>query len=194
MRGLSLAERAIMGTARVIAGRERRTWLDAMEAELLTLRSGRLDWALGSFVASVKDRVARDWIFALALTVLPSAALAAVPILSMLSVTIARATGLTTLQLMPVVALAPAPFAFLLGAVRPRLSPWLKGLAAFALYQAIPVIGFMLLFGAYVTVRWEANLSAIGLTPPLGLLSALLLWCAGSWLGSRWASARSKVA
>ncbi len=192
MSPLSLVEGAVMATARLIAGRQRRRWLDAMEAELRTLREGRLDWALGSLVASVKDRVARDWPLVVALGALPGAALVAIPPLSMLALTLSRITGLSTLQLMPLVALAPAPFAVVLGAVRPESSPWLKGAVAFALYQVAPAIALSLVFGTYIYVRWEANLSAWGLAQPFGLMATGVVWCAGSWLGARWARGRRR--
>lgn len=191
---LSATERAIMTLARLVAGRTRSDWLNAMEAELMMANDGRFDWALGTLVASAKDRAARDWPMWLALVALPGAALVAIPPLSMLAAALTRPTGLSVLQLMPLVALAPAPFAVALGAVHPQGSPWLKGLLAFALYQLVPAVAFSLLFGTYVTVRWEANLSATGLTPPLGLLSALAVWCGGGWLGAQWARDRENAA
>jgi hypothetical protein len=186
----SLAERTAMKLARFIAGPRRNEWLDAMEAELSLLSERRLDWALGSLVAAVKDRVARDWLPAVALVALPGTAVAAIPVLTMLAVAIGRATGFSQLQLMPLTTFSPLPFAILLGTIRPRASAILKGLLAFAAYQAIPAIGFSLLFGSYVSVRWEMNLSHYGLLPPSGLIATCLLWCAGSWLGARWARRR----
>jgi hypothetical protein len=190
MKRPSFPERAAMALARFIAGQERSGWLDAMEGELSLLSERRLDWALGSLVAAVKDRIARDWRYAMGLIALPCAAVAAIPVSFVLTVAIARATGLTQLQLMPLTALSPLPFAVLLGLMRPHASPVLKGLTAFVAFQAIPAIGLSLVFGNYVYVRWETNLSHYGLLPPSGLIATCALWCAGSWLGARWARRR----
>jgi hypothetical protein len=184
-RPAGLLERATLKLARFIAGPQRDHWLDAMERELEYLPARKFDWALGSLVASVKDRFARDWAFGLALIALPCSAIVAVPLLTMLSMAIGRATGLSDLQVILFPALAPLPFALLLGMLRPRSSVWAKGLAAFAAYQLIPAIGFSLLFGQYVYVRWEANLSHYGLLPPWGLALTGALWVAGCWLGAR---------
>jgi hypothetical protein len=75
-----LPERIAMALARIVAGPERKVWLDAMEAELDALPDRRFDWALGSLVAAVKDRGWRERGYALALILAPTAALAAIPI------------------------------------------------------------------------------------------------------------------
>lgn len=179
-----------MSIARFVAGPERSDWLDAIEAELDHLPARRLDWALGSLVAAVKDRAAREWSFALALVLGPTAALAAIPVIAIASASISGPTGLSTLQLMPLTVLSPLPFAIMLGAVRPRFSPLVAGALGFAAYQAIPAIALTVIMGRYAYFRWEANLSHYGLLPPSGLLATLALWCAGAWLGARWARRR----
>jgi hypothetical protein len=189
-----LAERAAIKLARIVAGPERRYWVDAMEGELDHLPSRRLDWALGSLVAATKDRAARERTYALALVALPTAALTTLAFLTVLRAMIARATGFGMMELMPLAALAPAPFAFALGVMRPHRWAWLSALAAFALYQAVPAIGFSIVWGTRVSARWEPNLTAIGLHPPFGLLTSLVLWFAGAWLGGRWARKRRKRA
>jgi hypothetical protein len=186
------AERTAIRLARIVAGPERRQWVDAIEAELDHLPARRLDWALGSLIAATKDRAARERTYALALVALPTAALATLAFLLVLRAMIARATGLGMMEIMPLAALAPAPFAFALGVMRPRRWAWLSALPAFALYQAVPAIGFSIIWGTRVSARWEPNLSAIGLPPPFGLLTALVLWCTGAWLGGLWARKRRK--
>ena len=183
-----------MWTARLVAGEDRRTWLDAMEAELEHMPARRVDWALGSLVAAIKDRIARDWTYAAALAALPTAALAAIPLMQLVSFALRSATGLSALQLTPLTTVSPLPFALLLGAVAHRRRPLLAGALAFAVYQAIPAIGFSLLFGTYVYVRWEMNLSFYGLLPPYGLALTAGLWIAGAWLGARWARNRRRTA
>jgi len=182
----SPVERLVMATARIIAGRGRGAWLDAMEAELHVLPAGgRLDWALGSLVASIKDRAAHDWPLALAVVALPATALAAVIPLSAFASVIARQTGTSTLALMPLVALAPLPFAVLLGTVRPRSSIWLKGVFGFLIYQAIPAVTLPLLIGLSAYPHWEANLGHYGLLPPSGLVGSLGMWLFGVWAGAQ---------
>jgi hypothetical protein len=126
----------------------------------------------------------------LALVVLPTAALAAIPIVTLASRGLGAMTGLSDLQLMPLMTLSPLPFAAALGALRPRRPAMVSGALGFAAYQVIPVVALSLLFGHYIYVRWEANLSHYGLLPPSGFLATLALWCAGAWLGARWARAR----
>ena len=47
-----------------------------------------------------------------------------------------------------------------------------------------------LLFGQYVYVRWEANLSQFGILPPAGFIGSLVMWCGGAWAGASGARRR----
>jgi len=179
-----LPERIAMTLARIVAGPERKVWLDAMEAELDALPDRRFDWALGSLVAAVKDRAWRERSYALALILAPTAALAAIPIAALALSQLAELTRPTVLQFTPIIALTPLPFAMALGALRPQRSALVSGALGFAAYLAIPAIALPLLFAPYVYVRWQATVSAYGL-PPSGLIGSLGLWCFGAWAGAK---------
>ena len=185
----SPAARWMIRLAHRIAGPGREEWVAAMAAE--TEAGGGNGWALGCLAAATKDRVARDWKFLFALGLVPALTIASIPVMTIATVALSRTTGLGQLQLMPVLALAPLPFAVLLGAMRPA-KPWLLGVLAFVIYQAIPAIGFRILFGTYVYVRWEANLSYYDLYPPFGLAVTFAAWLAGCYWGASWARARKR--
>jgi hypothetical protein len=182
-------ERLALRLARAIAGPDRRVWIDALEAELRELDRGRTDWVLGGLVAAIKDRAWRERGYALAVIAAPTAALASIPFASLLTSALADAAGLS-LALSPIVALSPLPFAVALGMVRPRRSAIISGTLGFTVYQALPAVTLPLLFGQYVYVRWEANLSAYGLLPPSGFIGSLGLWCFGAWAGASGARRR----
>jgi hypothetical protein len=191
MTRLSPAERVIMGLARAIAGRERRYWLDAMEAELVHLPARRFDWALGSLVAAVKDRAAREWKFAFALLGLSGAAILAAG-LSAIPVRIAAdLTNSSMLQWMPLMALAPLPFAYLLGRIRPAWSPLWLGTMAFLAYQIMPAIVWRALIGDGMSLLWGPNLWSWGVPHPFQVLIVLLVWLIGVWWGAKAARRRA---
>lgn len=163
----SLSERIALGLARFVAGPDRRRWLDAMDAELDHLSARRLDWALGTLVAAVKDRTARDWPRAVAILALPSAAMAGIPLVVQASSALARTTGLPHEQAMPLLALASLTLAQAIGATRTRGSG--GSVLTFA-GRALAAITLSLLFA---------------LLPPSALFGTIA-WCAGAWLGARW--------
>jgi hypothetical protein len=179
-----LPERIAMALARIVAGPERKVWLDAMEAELDALPDRRFDWALGSLVAAVKDRGWRERGYALALILAPTAALAAIPITALALSLLAELTSPTVLRFTSIIALTPLPFAMALGALRPQRSALVSGALGFAAYLAIPATALPLLFEPYVYVRWQATLSAYGL-PPSGFAGSLVMWCGGAWAGAQ---------
>ena len=179
-----LTERIVLSLTRLVAGRERRQWIDALEAELRHLEHGRTDWVLGGLVAAVKDRAWRERSYALALVLAPTAALAAVPITAIVLSLLAELTRPAVGQFTPIIALTPLPFAMALGALRPRRPALVSGALGFAAYLAIPAIALPLLFEPYVYVRWQATLSAYGL-PPSGLVGSFGLWWVGAWFGTR---------
>lgn len=176
----SLSERIALRLARFIAGPERSRWLDAMEAELDHLPARRLDWALGSLVAAVKDRFARDWPFGLALGVLPGFAVVAALLLSAVTFVALKAAGLPVVPAYLAQILAPLPFAYLLGRVRPVWPALWVGAAGFLAYQALPFIAWRLMIGSGVWFFWGPTLFPLGLPVPL----ALPVWLAGAWWGA----------
>lgn len=180
MNRLSLAERLLIGCARVIAGQERRHWLDALETELRHLPARRLDWALGSLVAAVKDRVGRDWPFGLAVGVLPGLAVAFTLVLSAVSFGGLKAVGLPTSLGYLAQAIAPLPFALLLGRVRPRWPALCVGAAGFLAYQGLPFIAWRLTVGSGSWFFWGPTLWPLGVPLPL----VLPVWLAGAWWGA----------
>jgi hypothetical protein len=120
------------------------------------------------------------------------AAFVATGLASVATAALAWTLEFPSLTLAPLVALAPLPFAVLLGAFRPQRSIVLKGALGFAAFQAIPAITLPLLFGQYVYVRWEANLSAYGMLPPSGFVGSFGLWCFGAWVGASRMRRRSR--
>jgi len=184
VRKAGLPERIAMTLARIVAGPERKVWLDAMEAELEALPDRRFDWALGSLVAAAKDRAWRERSYALALVLAPTAALAAIPIAALALSLLAELTSPAVLQFTQVIALTPLPFAMALGALRPQRPALVSGALGFAAYLAIPATAMPLLFEPYVYVRWQATLSAYGL-PPSGIVGSLGMWCFGAWAGAK---------
>lgn len=177
----SLAERFALGLARVVAGPERRPWLDAIESELDHLPARRLDWALGSLVAAVKDRLGRDWPFGLALGLLPGLAVVATVPLTTLSFVAIKAAGLPLALGYLAQIVAPAPFAWLLGRIRPAWPALWVGAAGFVAYQALPYIAWRALIGDGVYFFWGPTLYPLGVPVPL----VLPMWLLGAWWGAK---------
>jgi hypothetical protein len=173
-----------MGLARLVAGPERARWLDAMEAELDVLPARRLDWALGSLVAALKDRFARERLTLALFAVLPACAAAAVLPVTALAAIVFRATGLSMDLLGPV--LFPIPFlcAALLGAARPWQRPMVAGSLGFAVYQAGPS-AFMHFVSGSSFGFWAPNLGHYGIHPAISVAGTFGLWCLGTALGAR---------
>jgi hypothetical protein len=177
-----------MTLARFIAGDERRSWLDAMEAELAHLPERRLDWALGSLVASVKDRMARDWPFGLALGLLPGLAVVTAFFLTAATIPLLKLSGLSPSLALYLQVFAPLPFAYLLGRVRPIWPALWVGLAGFLVYQIMPALAWRTLIGPGMAFYWGPSLWPLGLPVPVALLTWLV--------GTRWGrtAARRRVA
>ena len=185
MTGPSRPERAIMGHARVNAGRDRRCWLDAMEAELDYLPARRIDWALGSLVAATKDRAAREWRFGIAMIALSGAALFAAVLSGVPLHMLADLTGVSDFRWTPLMALAPLPFAYLLGRIRPFWPPLWLGTAAFLVYQIGPVIVWCATIGSGMQFLWGPNMYSLGIPHPFQVPVVLLVWLAGTWWGAK---------
>jgi len=189
-RETTAVERLAVRLARAIAGPERRQWIDALEAELSHLDKGRADWALGGLVAAIRDRAWRERGYALAVIGAPTAALAFIPFAYLAASLLGDAIGIDAMPPAPLIALSPLPFAMALGMIRPHRPALVPGALGFVLYQAIPAIMLPLLFGQYVYVRWEANLSQFGILPPAGFIGSLVMWCGGAWAGASGARRR----
>jgi hypothetical protein len=177
-------ERTAISLARIVAGPERREWLDAIEAELSILPSRRLDWALGSLVAAVKDRAVRDR-HALALfAVVPACAAVAVLPVTALAAAAFGATGLSNDLLGPILLPIPFLFAMLFGAARRWRRPAVVGALGFAIYQAGPSAFFHFAWGNSFGF-WAPNLAQYGIHPAVSVAGTLALWCLGTALGAR---------
>ena len=191
MTTLSPTEHAVMATARLIAGRQRRVWLDAMEAELQTLETGRMDWALGSLVAALKDRVVREKLALGALAALPAMAAVAVLPVTAVSALLLRAVGGPMNLLGPVLVPIPVFFALLLGVARPWRHPALTGAFAFVLHQAGPALFFHFAWGNALAL-WGPNLAHYGIHPAVMMAGVLASWVLGTVAGARIAFKRRR--
>lgn len=183
-------ERIVIGLARLVAGPERRLWLDAMEAELAYLPAGRrLDWALGGLVAAIKDRAPRGALALALLAALPWLAAAAVgPAFELGKVVIRAVDGPIQLAL-PATNLLPLVFGILLGAVHRWRRPVAAGTVAFLLHQLGPALYWSIAWRP-VLVLTVADLGPLGIDDPTVMLpvmlgAALAFWCLGLWLGTR---------
>lgn len=184
-------ERTAISLARIVAGPERREWLDAMEAELSVLPSRRLDWALGSLVAAVKDRAVRDRLGFALLAVLPACAAVAVLLVTALAIATIHAAGLSTDLLGPILLPIPFLFAVLLGAARRWRHPAVAGALGFAIYQAGPSAFFHFAWGNSFGF-WAPNLWQYGVHPAVSVAGTLALWCLGTMCGARVSARRRR--
>lgn len=187
-----LAERIALRLARFVAGPARSHWLDAMEAELDHLPARRLDWALGSLVAAIKDRVAREKLALAALVVLPLAAAAAVLPVTALSAFVLRTAGLPFDGLGAVLVPIPLPFAVLLGAALRWRRPAVIGALAFAAWQAGPALFLHLAWGNGMAL-WGPNLASYGIHPAVPIAGTLALWCVGVCAGAALRNRRARM-
>jgi hypothetical protein len=159
-----------------------------VEAELDHLPARRLDWALGGLVAAVKDRAGRDWAFGLALGMLPGFAVVATFLLTALSIPAVEAAGLPHLFGYLAQIVAPAPFAWLLGRLRPTWPALWVGAAGFLAYQALPYTAWHAIVGPGMWFFWGPALFPLGVPLPL----VLPTWLIGAWLGGKAARGASR--
>jgi hypothetical protein len=177
--------RFLLRLARWIAGPERGEWIDAMKAEAESISGTSTLWALGCLWASVRDRLAREWRFLLAVPLigLGPLLLSVVLLFPMASL---WHQGVIPKWLIDHSALIEMlPFAVLLGRVRPGRPAYLAATCCFAIGVIVPIaVGWYLggepprtAFGPYST--WYMFRPAVGLT------IALAVWLSGAWLGTR---------
>lgn len=170
---------------RAIAGSERTEWFDAMatEARFTGNPSG---WAIGCLFASLKDRIAREGLFILAVLTFP--------ILAYL-LNLALFFPLSWLWLQKLIPgwvtigaalLAPLPFAIWLGRMRPGRPAYLASLISFPIAVFFPLALFWMEFGKSPFSWFGADSSWYMMTPLAGLSCALLVWFGGVWIGTGW--------
>lgn len=177
------ASRFLLRIARVIAGRERADWVDAMAAEA-DYTEETAGWAFGCLFASAKDRLRREGRFLLAVLAFPLGAY----LLEL--ATFYPVAWLLRHQLVPVWVLvgtgllSPLPFAFLLGRMRPGLPAYVGSLVSFPIAVFVPLILFWMEFGKSPFSWFGEDATWFMMSPAAGLACALLVWFAGVWLGS----------
>jgi len=178
--------RFLFQIACVIAGRRRRDWIDAMATEAVAIDGNSTGWAIGCLSAAIKDRLAREWQFVLAIPLLSIGA-----VLLSLALFYPMAWLFTHGWIAGWVfvssgLLSPLPFAFILGRMRPGRTAYLAALISFVLEVFIPLTIFWAMFGKSPFSWFSEDATWYMMTPAAGLSSALLVWLIGVWLGSRW--------
>jgi hypothetical protein len=171
--------------ARMIAGRDRREWVDAMEAEAASAGGESDLWAAGCLWAAIKDRFAREWRFVLAVLLLPIASYGVQLILFFPVVWLSQKLGLPRWTFIAVNAALPLALAFVLGRMRPGLGAYLALPLSFAIWVMAPLVVFWISFGDSPFSWFGSNATWFMMPPLVGLSCAFLVWLAGAWLGSR---------
>ena len=183
--------RFLFAIARTIGGLERREWIAAMETEAASIKGDQTDWAMGCIWASIKDRLARDWWFIVAIILAP-------PFLFFWKVAIFFSTNslLAEGRIAPWFAvtlwiLSPFPIACLFGQIRRGLSLYLTLTVLFALAELGPLLLMWIEFGLSPTaffsathVYWYKADPSVRVGPLIGVTLDLLVWLAGAWFGS----------
>jgi hypothetical protein len=178
-------ERIAIRLARLIAGPDRRLWLDAMEAELDHLpRQRRLDWAFGILAAAAKDGAARAIPPLALLIALPCLAFAAVDPAFKSIMQIVRATDASVHLALPATHLLPLAAGMLLGTAHRWHHPLRAGTLAFAVHQVVPSLYYNI--GREPDFFfWAIDLRPLGIGSEPTVLGLLVLWCLGVMLGTR---------
>jgi hypothetical protein len=183
--------RALFRVARWIAGRARTEWLDAMAAEAEAIKGDSKAWALGCLWASIKDRFARDWWFAVAVVL-------ALPLLFLWkgAVFFSTASLMTEHRIAPWFAVAlwilcPFPIVCLFGQIRRGRSLYLSLLLLFISLELGPLLLLWMVSGmspvAFFSagqVNWYKADPSDRIGPLIGITLDALVWLAGAWLGS----------
>lgn len=156
-----------------------------MAAETEAAEDHQIDWALGCLWAALADRGVRDRWFLMSLMVLPAVAFLLVALASLLVSMTAYKFGVRIHALIPIMLIGPLPCAWLLGKIRPAVSPTLVGTTAFLVHQSTPLLAMWMLFGIAPVSFWAANLSYYNMPPLVGLLASWFVWVAGTWWGTR---------
>jgi hypothetical protein len=177
--------RALFRAARWIAGRDRAEWLDAMAAEAESIKGDSTAWAIGCLWASLKDRIKREWKFALAVVLLPLGVIAVTFALFFPVVELSELLGLPVWSFIVVNLLAPCPFAFVLGRMRPGLGSYAALPISFAICELTPLFVMWIEFGTSPLAFFGPKGHWYNMSPAAGLSCAFAVWLAGAWLGSR---------
>jgi hypothetical protein len=183
--------RAAFAISRCIAGRDRADWLDAMAAEAESISGDSTAWALGCLWAAAKDRLARDWWFAVAILLAASLAF-----LWKGAVFFSTSSLLTEHRMAPWFAvmlwiLSPLPIACLFAQIRQGRSLYLALAFLFLTVEFGPLLVLWIVSGmsplAFFSgeqVNWYKADPNVRIGPPTGITLDALVWLAGAWLGS----------
>ena len=180
----------LLHLARWIAGPERAEWIDAMQAEAVSIRGDSTSWSIGCLWAAIRDRFVRERRF------LGAALLVAVgPML--LEMVLVYPEGWAWrqpwLHQHPVAewlfqhsgVLDYLPFMFLLGRTRPGRPAYVAALVGFPIAVLFPLVIFWMKFGTSPLAFFGPGATLYMFTPAVGLAAGVLVSLAGVWLGSR---------
>lgn len=182
---MSALRRFLFGVARRIAGKERREWVEAMEAETASIDGDSTGWAIGCVWAAAKDRLAREWRFILAILMFPVGAYLFSFALFIPTAWLFTHGWIPGWVSVGSALLSPLPFAYLIGRMRPGMRAHIAVSISFLIGLFTPLTVFWVMFDKS-PFSWFGEDSTWYMMGPLaGLTCAFLVWQAGAWLGSR---------
>lgn len=180
----------LLRVARWIAGTERAEWIEAMQAEAVSIRGDSTAWAVGCVWAAFRDRVVRERRFL-------GAALLVVIGPMLLEMLLLYPEGWAWrqpwLHQHPIAewmfqhsgVLNYLPFMFLLGRTRPGRTAYVAAVIAFPIALFLPLVIFWMKFGTSPLAFFGPGATLYMFTPAVGLAAALVVSLGGVWLGSR---------
>jgi hypothetical protein len=188
---MTRTSRFLLQTARWIAGPKRREWIDAMEAETATLETNPTLWALGCIGASLKDRLARDSWFVLAIIFLPLSVLLWKTLVMDSTSWLLVNNWLGAWVTIGLWIFSPFPIALLFGRDRKGTSAYVALVVGFVIAECIlPImmrIGFgiplLTWFGA--DTNWYKAGASAAIGPAIGITCDFIVWMMGAWVGMR---------
>jgi hypothetical protein len=187
---MTATSRFLLRLARWIAGSERAEWIDAMQAEAVSIRGDSTRWAIGCVWAAFSDRFVRERRFL-------GAALLVVVGPMLLEMLLLYPEGWAWRQ--PWLHQHPVaewlfqhsgllnflPFVFLLGRSRPGRGAYVAAIICFPLAEFVPLFIFWLKFGGSFLAWFGPGATWYMFSPAVGLSAALAVCLFGVWLGSR---------
>lgn len=178
------ASNVLMRIARLIAGENRSTWIDAMTAEGASIDGDTTGWAFGCVWASIKDRLRAERRFLGAIAGLPAAALLLQQLLFFPIVWGSQALGLPMETFVWTFLCLGFPFGFLLGrrmtAKRAMVAAFLCGV----MLAWLNIVFFWILFGKGPEIWFQGKAHVYDMTPVLGWSANTLLWVAGAGIAA----------
>lgn len=181
---MSAFNRLLFRIARMIAGRERREWIDAMQTEAAIDGSGGHEWGMGSVLAALKDRASRDGFLMVAIVLTPIAALVFSLLLFFPMSRLFMADLLPSWIYSLTMLLVGLPFGWFLGRLRPKAAMAAVSVS-FAIFVAIPMMVFWAGTGRSPLIFFAPDANWYGMPTYIGLTAGLLVWLVGARLGSR---------